>query len=479
MLLFRNYSKIGRFFVLLLDLIITFLSLLLAILVRDLLRKIVPFGLDVSFGEQQIPIIFVMGLWWILFSIEDLYAPHRFSSFKSECTTVLKTILRGSVILLVLAFLFKYYFPRSLIVLFAVINLSMLLGEKYLVYLFVTYAREKDSNRKSVVVVGAGDRACDFVASVKKYPDWGVRIIGFIDTRPQRIGEEFCGAKILGTPKDLAQILWENVVDEVIFALPPKYLGEVEKLLKVCELQGVKTRIISDFFKLMIAKAKIDQIHDIPILTFSTVQQNDFPLLIKRIIDVVISLAMLIILFPLFILIAIAIKLDSTGPVFYQWNVVGLNKRRFKSYKFRTMVINADELKNDLMDKNEMKGAASRGAAFKMKNDPRVTRLGGFLRKYSLDELPQIFSILKGDMSLVGPRPPLVTDILSFDYWHRRKLSVKPGLTCLWQVNGRNEISDFDEWMRLDLEYIDKWSLWLDFKILLKTIPAVLRGTGR
>lgn len=474
MLIFRNYPKIGRLFILLLDLIITFFSFLLAILVRDLLRKIVPFGLDVSFGEQQIPIIFVVGLWWILFSIEDLSTPHRFNSFKAECTIVLKTVLKGSFILLVLAFLFKYYFPRSLIVLFAGINLSMLLGEKYLVYLFVRYARSKDSNRKSVLVVGAGDRAQEFVDSLHQYPDWGMTIIGFIDNNADRVGQRFCGATILGNHKNLAQILKDNVVDEVIFALPPRYLGEIEELLKICELQGVEARIISDFFKLMIAKTKVDQIHGIPMVTFSTKSYDDIQLLLKRVIDVIGSLVMIIILSPLFLLIMIAIKLTSPGPVFYQWNVVGLNKKGFRSYKFRTMVVNADELKKELLNENEMKSIA-----FKMKDDPRITKVGRFLRKYSLDELPQLFSILKGDMSLVGPRPPLVTEVKEYDYWHRRKLSVKPGLTCLWQVNGRNEIADFDAWMRLDLEYIDNWSLWLDFKILLKTIPAVLRGTGR
>ena len=190
--------------------------------------------------------------------------------------------------------------------------------------------------------------------------------------------------------------------------------------------------------------------------------------------DIVGSFIIIIALAPLFLLITIAIKLTSPGPVLYPWNVVGLNKNRFKSYKFRTMVANADKLKQELLSKNEMTGVA-----FKMKDDPRITKVGGFLRKYSLDELPQLFSVLKGDMSLVGPRPPLVTEVMEYDYWHRRKLSVKPGLTCLWQVNGRNAITDFDDWMRLDLEYIDNWSLWLDCKILLKTIPAVLRGTGR
>jgi lipopolysaccharide/colanic/teichoic acid biosynthesis glycosyltransferase len=182
----------------------------------------------------------------------------------------------------------------------------------------------------------------------------------------------------------------------------------------------------------------------------------------------------LILTAPVFGLIAILIKLDSKGPVFYKWKVLGLNKRPLTSYKFRTMVENADDLKAEIEANNEMNGIA-----FKMKDDPRITKIGKLLRKFSLDELPQFWSVLKGDLSLVGPRPPLQKEVEKYEGWHRRKLSVKPGMTCLWQVSGRNEIADFDEWMRFDMKYIDEWSLWLDFKILLKTPWVVLRGTGR
>jgi exopolysaccharide biosynthesis polyprenyl glycosylphosphotransferase len=211
----------------------------------------------------------------------------------------------------------------------------------------------------------------------------------------------------------------------------------------------------------------------LPIITYSTTPKKEVDLFFKRIIDILISAAGLLILSPIFLIISAAIKFTSSGPIFYRWNVVGLNKKKFTSYKFRTMVANADELKKKLMLKNEMNGAA-----FKMKDDPRITKVGRFLRKFSLDELPQLYSVFKGDMSLVGPRPPLVTEVPDFKNWHRRKLSVKPGITCLWQCSGRNHIKDFDDWVKMDLQYIDQWSLWLDIKILLKTIPAVLTGKG-
>jgi len=190
--------------------------------------------------------------------------------------------------------------------------------------------------------------------------------------------------------------------------------------------------------------------------------------------DLFISAFLLVLLSPLFMLIAVLIKLTSKGSIFYDWNVVGLNKRPFKSWKFRTMIQNADQLKEKLIEDNEMKGPV-----FKINNDPRITKIGRFLRKFSLDELPQLWSVLKGDMSLVGPRPPLQSEVFRFESWHWRKLSFRPGITCLWQVGGRNVINDFDDWVRLDLQYIDNCSIWLDMKILFLTVIAVLRGTGR
>jgi exopolysaccharide biosynthesis polyprenyl glycosylphosphotransferase len=195
---------------------------------------------------------------------------------------------------------------------------------------------------------------------------------------------------------------------------------------------------------------------------------------IKRGIDLVLSAVLLVLLSPILLAIAVAVKLTSAGPALYRWQVVGQGGRPFTGYKFRTMVTDADALKAELLARNEMQGPV-----FKLTDDPRITRVGSFLRRHSLDELPQLWSVFKGDMSLVGPRPPLQSEYEQFTAYQKQKLAVKPGLTCLWQIRGRNQIRDFDEWVRLDLEYIDHWSLWLDFKILVLTIPAVLRGTGR
>ena len=194
---------------------------------------------------------------------------------------------------------------------------------------------------------------------------------------------------------------------------------------------------------------------------------------LKRIIDIIISTVLLIILLPIFIFIVLLVKVTSKGPLIYKWHVIGKDGKPFTGYKFRTMILNADYLKTSLLKSNEMTGPV-----FKMKYDPRITKVGKFLRKYSLDELPQLWSVLKGEMSLVGPRPAGPKEWSQYEEWQKRKLSVTPGMTCLWQINGRNEVHEFDEWVKLDLEYIDNWSLWLDFEIILKTIPAVLKGTG-
>jgi lipopolysaccharide/colanic/teichoic acid biosynthesis glycosyltransferase len=194
----------------------------------------------------------------------------------------------------------------------------------------------------------------------------------------------------------------------------------------------------------------------------------------KRALDILISALSLVLLLPLFFVFGILVKLTSPGPVFYRWKVVGTNGSPFTGYKFRSMVMNADALKSKLKDQNEMAGPV-----FKITNDPRITPLGAWMRKYSLDELPQLYSVLVGDMSLVGPRPPLVTEYQQFTEYQKQKLAVKPGITCLWQVSGRNNINDFDQWVRLDLEYIRNWSLSYDLQILLSTVSAVFSGSGK
>ena len=274
--------------------------------------------------------------------------------------------------------------------------------------------------------------------------------------------------------EQLTSVIAEQTVDEVLVALPmDKYGPVVEAIVRQCEEQGIIVRLRTEMSNLHVARSYIDELQGLAVLTIQSGPLDSWRLVVKRLIDIVVSAAVLIALAPLFIVVALLIKLESAGPVFFTQERVGYNKRRFKILKFRTMVADSDKQQEALEHLNE-----ADGPVFKIKNDPRITRLGWFLRRFSIDELPQLLNVLKGDMSLVGPRPLPVRDVERIELrWHKRRFSIKPGITCLWQVNGRSNIG-FDDWVRMDLEYIDQWSLALDFRILVKTLPAVFLGPG-
>jgi exopolysaccharide biosynthesis polyprenyl glycosylphosphotransferase len=273
---------------------------------------------------------------------------------------------------------------------------------------------------------------------------------------------------------ELGDVLAKEAVDEVFVALPvERYSNIVDGVVQQCEEQGIMVRVRTPMFNLRIARTHIDDLDGVPVISIHSGPQEGWQLFVKRLIDAVGSAFLVILLSPLLLLVSLLIKATSPGPVFFRQERLGLNKRRIKLLKFRTMVPDADKQQRELEHLNE-----AEGPVFKIKNDPRVTAVGRFLRRFSIDELPQLFNVLTGEMSLVGPRPLPIRDVERIDaQWHKRRFSVKPGLTCLWQVNGRSDVN-FERWVRLDLEYIDRWSLGLDMKILAKTIPAVMRGSG-
>lgn len=279
---------------------------------------------------------------------------------------------------------------------------------------------------------------------------------------------------------ELRNTLVKQPISEVIVVLNPQTEKLLDSFIATCAEMGKPLRLVAESvlqhreFASPALAPRPDFFFGLPSILLLRAERKAEYEFVKRLLDAVVSAILLIVLLPLFVAIGIAIKVSSPGPVFYRWHVLGKNNKEFVGYKFRTMVANADQMKMDLLKYNEMTGPV-----FKMEKDPRVTPVGRFLRKYSLDELPQLWNVLRGDMSLVGPRPPLKHEFERFEFWQARKLSVRPGITCLWQVSGRNEIKDFGEWARLDLEYIDKRSLRLDFEILARTAFAVLRGTGR
>ena len=275
-------------------------------------------------------------------------------------------------------------------------------------------------------------------------------------------------------PNELANLLHDTSANAVIISPRQALFGDIEQAIQICELEGVEVWLLADFFQTRLSQTTADDLNGHPVLVFRTGPDASWQALAKTAIDFVGALLLLICTSPVILLAAIAVKLTSPGPVLFRQQRAGLNGQPFTMLKFRTMVTNAEQLKQELAQLNEMTGPV-----FKVTNDPRITRIGRHLRRYSIDELPQLWNVLSGEMSLVGPRPLPVDEVRHFDDpAHRRRLSVKPGLTCLWQVSGRNNVCDFQEWVRLDLEYIDNWSLWLDIKILVRTVPAVFAGAG-
>lgn len=433
------------------------------------------FGSDIVLNTYLYLLIVIASIIWvIIFWSHEAYSYQRFTSFPTEINIIVKTVLLGVLLLLGLMFLIRPgYIPRILVVLFALVNFVLLVLEKLLLFTIARIIRWRGRNRRTVLVVGTGDQTMRFMEAIARNFSWGLDIIGFLDPSADHVGQEIFEKKILGSFEDITTVLHTHQLDEVILTVSTKRMAEIRNVLEACEREGVPVLIVSDFLGKIAKTIRADVIYGLPIIGISYTTDRGPSLYAKRLMDIFVSLLLLLLFSPVFLITAIAIKVTSPGPVFYKLNVLGFNRNPFNIWKFRTMVVGAEQMKAQLISLNEIDGPV-----FKIKNDPRVTHLGRYLRKYSLDELPQLWSVLKGDLSLVGPRAPGPHEVNRFESWQRRKLSIKPGLTCIWQVNGRSEVTKFDDWVKMDLEYIDNWSLWLDLKILLKTVPAVFSGRG-
>ena len=380
---------------------------------------------------------------------------------------ILWPLFKGCLIttigLVLVMYALHFVSPRVVMMFFGVISFSLVYLKEELVRWALRSKFVQFQYQRRFILIGTRDEIGRLRRELKERSDESVEIVGELS-----LGE---------TPvQQLAQMLHEHSVNGVIISARHTYFEQVENAIKTCELEGIEAWLAADFFGTQISRARFDELFGYPLLVFRTTPETSWQGVAKQLMDFFGALLLLVLLtvIPVIPLIALAIKLTSPGPVLFRQQRSGLNGSPFTLYKFRTMGTNAEQLKHELEAMNEMSGPV-----FKVTNDPRVTPMGKFLRKYSLDELPQLYNVLRTEMSLVGPRPLPVDEVKRFENLaHRRRLSVKPGLTCLWQISGRNQISDFRDWVRLDLEYIDNWSLWLDLKILIRTIPAVLIGTG-
>jgi exopolysaccharide biosynthesis polyprenyl glycosylphosphotransferase len=374
-------------------------------------------------------------------------------------------LLRGcSVItmgLVIMLFLFKAEMARIVLPLFGLISFVVMMGKEELRRRALRTTLLHEQYHRRFVLIGTREETARMRKELRNKSEEPVQVVAELEVNETPV-------------QRLIEVLHEHSINGVIISAKRSYFDQVEAAINACELEGVEVWLVADFFKPQISRTTLDEFFGQPILVFRTAPEASWGSVIKKLIDVVGSCVGLIVLSPLLLVVALVVKLTSPGPIFFCQQRSGLNGRPFILYKFRTMVTNAEQLKHELAAMNEMTGPV-----FKVTADPRVTKVGRFLRKFSIDELPQLYNVLRGEMSLVGPRPLPVDEVKRFsDLAHRRRLSVKPGLTCLWQVSGRNEVKDFQDWVRLDLEYIDNWSLWLDFKILCLTVPAVLTGAG-
>jgi exopolysaccharide biosynthesis polyprenyl glycosylphosphotransferase len=418
----------------------------------------------------------LLTVWHVTFSSFGLYLSHRLDNPRAEMKNVIKATSLASGLMLVAALLFHISMvtPVFLTVFWAVSTTLVVISRLTLRYT-LKQVRVRGRNLRLVLVVGTNARALEFARKAEATPELGYRVIGFADDPWEGIDEVHkAGYDVVCSLDDLPNFIRHTVVDEVAMALPIRsYYFHASRIASLCEEQGIIMRFPSALFDMKMARSRAEEFEGSALITLYTGTPDGWPMIMKRLIDFTVSLAVLLLLAPLFVVVAILIKAGSEGPVFFVQKRMGLNKRKFSLFKFRTMVPDAEAKLAALEHLNEVSGPV-----FKIKDDPRITAVGKFLRKTSIDELPQLINVLKGEMSLVGPRPLPVRDYQGFDKdWQRRRFSVRPGITCLWQVTGRSSIQ-FEQWMELDMQYIDKWSLWLDFKILAQTIPAVLRGSG-
>ncbi len=426
-------------------------------------------------GEYFPLLAFIAPIWMLLLYLNNIYLSYRGKSYWALVWAVVKSNLEGISLLSLTFFVFKLHsFNRSLVFMYVLICAAALSLEKILVFKGLEHVRKQGKNLKRVLIAGTDQKVEMLVKRINQHPETGFAIAGFLTEFPEEVGYRVYGYKVFGVYEDLYRILHEEIIDEVILASPIFALHKVRPLLEVCELMGISSRIVVDAcnetsnFRLY-----LDNILDISLLSFSSSREAQFVSLgMKRAMDMAISAVLLTLLAPVMLLIAALIRLQSPGPAIFKQVRNGLNGRQFVMYKFRTMINGAEALRNTLKAQSDVSGPI-----FKMAHDPRITTLGRFLRRTSLDELPQLWNVLKGEMSLVGPRPlPLVesTQITGRD---RRRLSMKPGITGLWQCHGRSN-TQYEHLISFDLEYVDNWSLLLDIKLLMKTVPVVIRCIG-
>lgn len=430
---------------------------------------------DDLFVSHMFYLVIFVAVWWGAAVDDRLWGSRRSETLSGYLSIVTKAVGDALVFsVFVMALFTERGIERDFLVAFSLGTLAVMLVYRSCVRVILWQLRAHQFNLQRILVVGANDRSVRLVETIRANPQYGYFVVGFIEDDTSRLHLlRDLDVPHLGGSADLDAVFQAREIAEVYICLPMRSLYETaQRIAEWCEARAITVRIIADLFPVRIATSRLIHVDDIPFLSLSTIPEEQFKLAMKRAVDFLVSSMLLIFLSPFFFLMALIIKLDSKGPVFFLQERVGQNQRRFQMIKFRSMVVNAEELRQRLEAQNE-----ADGPVFKIRQDPRITRVGRFIRKYSLDEFPQLINVWMGEMSLVGPRPPIPKEVAEYSWDQRRRLSVKPGMTGLWQVSGRSDTS-FTEWVELDLQYIDNWTLFSDFIILLKTFRAVVSGRG-
>lgn len=460
------------------------LLLALAFWLAYLLRYRIEFGGDVPAGFIQPFSAFVgrtvlfAAVTLLILAVRGLYRLPRWTSFLDETSLIFSGVTTGMALVILYSFLSRFS-PSRLIFLYAWILAILLLATQRLIGRWIRawlWAHERGVDR--VVVIGSGPAARRIMQYLHNHPQLGYRVLGYIDleppSEPLALGTErgVVQPPFLGTLEQAVDLIRTAQVDEVIVALPPAHHDRILEIIEQCREFAVAFSLVPDLFELALDRVQISEVAGLPLIGIKESRLQGWNWWIKRMMDIVLASLVLVLGAPLMLLIALAIKLDSPGPILFRQVRVGKGGKLFTLYKFRSMVDGADKQQEALRE------ALGRSPLlFKLPNDPRVTRVGRVLRRTSLDELPQFFNVLKGEMSIVGPRPPVPEEVAEYQDWHLQRLLVTPGLTGLWQVNGRSDLT-FDEMVRLDLYYVENWSPWLDLKVMLRTVPVVLMGRG-
>ena len=463
------------------DLLSGLAALITAYLLRSLV-KFLPLELAQHFNPVLLPLLpqylafflVCLPIWSALLLVTQKYSDVLHWPFRRQVGRVAQFVMLVGMCMAFLTYTLKLEVSRPIFFAFLLLTGILLCLNRAALDGILRSRNISEHNQIRILVVGAEERAREVITSLEALRHWGFNVVGFLSDRDGDESSTSARVHRLGSPQQLRILVSEGlVVDEIIFADSGiADLKGFQEIIALCQELGIRTRVAADFFPPNSGRVSLEYLDGIPFITLLTVPEHSFDVVLKRIVDFLVAASCLILWSPLLLLIGMAVKLTSRGPVFYRQTRCGLFGRRFTLVKFRTMIDGAEDKLWEIRHLNEM-----RGPVFKMRNDPRVTPLGKYLRKFSLDEIPQFWNVIKGEMSVVGPRAPLSEEVEFYSFRQRRRLSVKQGITCLWQVSGRSEI-DFQRWMDLDLQYIDNWSLWLDLRIMLKTIPAVFWGRG-